>query len=123
MKRLLIAATMLVSSASFALAAPFMSVETGAGKVLAAKNGRTLYVFKKDKMNKSECYGACAALWPPYTAKAGAKAEKPYSLVKRKNGAEQWAKDGMPLYFYSKDTKKGETSGNGFKGLWHAAKS
>lgn len=123
MRRLLIAAALLAGSASLALAAPFTTVDTGAGKVLAAKNGMTLYVFKKDKMNKSECYGKCAALWPPYTAKAGTKAKAPYSLIKRKNGTEQWAKDGMPLYFYSKDTKKGQTSGNGFKGVWHVAKS
>jgi predicted lipoprotein with Yx(FWY)xxD motif len=42
--------------------------------------------------------------------------------VKRKDGKMQWAKDGMPLYYWVKDTKKGDATGDGVNGVWDAAK-
>src|SRR2546422_1013934 len=39
------------------------------GRILVARNGRTLYLFTADRTAKSTCYGACAAAWPPYTVK------------------------------------------------------
>lgn len=123
MKRLMIAtAFMLGTAASAFAAAPVMTVDTSIGKVLAGDNGMTLYVFKKDMNGVSNCTGQCAKFWPPYVAKSGAMAEGKYTLVKRKDGAEQWAKDGMPLYFWQGDKKKGDTTGNGFKGVWNAAR-
>jgi predicted lipoprotein with Yx(FWY)xxD motif len=42
--------------------------------------------------------------------------------VTRKDGKMQWAKDGMPLYYWAKDMKKGDATGDGMNGVWDAAK-
>lgn len=34
----------------------------------------------------------------------------------------QWAKDGKPLYFWVKDKKEGDATGDGVKGVWDAAR-
>jgi len=49
-------------------------------------------------------------------------AEGAYSLVTRKDGAKQWAKDGMPLYYWIKDTKEGDITGEGVNDVWYVAK-
>ena len=37
--------------------------------------------------------------------------------------SKQWAKDGMPLYFFIKDKKMGDMTGDGMKkGEWNVAK-
>ena len=42
------------------------AVNTDIGKVLvSAKTGMTLYTFRKDAKNTSNCYGDCATAWPP----------------------------------------------------------
>lgn len=91
--------------------------------LLTAQNGMTLYTFDKDKTGASNCYGDCADSWPPYLAKANAKAPAAgFSIIKRKDGTSQWAKDGAPLYFWVGDTKPGEATGDGVGGVWHLAK-
>lgn len=49
-------------------------------------------------------------------------AEGAYSIVERKDGSKQWAKDGMPLYFWVKDKKMGDITGDGVKGEWDVAR-
>jgi predicted lipoprotein with Yx(FWY)xxD motif len=88
------------------------------GRVLVGKNGRTLYLFEKDKGGKSSCSGACAAAWPPFTAKgqpqagSGVTASK-LSTAKRNDGAMQVVYAGHPLYYYAGDTTAGQTNGQG----------
>ena len=60
--------------------------------------------------------------WPPLFAGTGAMAEGPYAPVTREDGKMQWAKDGMPLYYWVKDMKKGDATGDGMNGVWDAAK-
>jgi predicted lipoprotein with Yx(FWY)xxD motif len=55
-------------------------------------------------------------------AAKGDKASGTYTLVKRKDGSEQWAKDGMPLYYWMKDKKAGDVTGDGVNGVWQVAK-
>lgn len=111
------------AAATAALAAePVKTVETSKGKVLAGENGMTLYTFKNDKKDVSNCNDDCAKAWPPLMADAKAKAGNGYSIIKRKDGSMQWAKGGMPLYFFVKDTKAGNVAGDGFKGVWDVAR-
>jgi predicted lipoprotein with Yx(FWY)xxD motif len=121
-KTLKLTALILAASASLALASPFQTVDSAKGKVIAGENGMTLYTFKKDTDGKPACYDACATLWPPYIAAKDAKAETGYTMVARKDGSMQWAKDGMPLYFWAKDKKMGDATGDGVKGVWDAAR-
>ena len=123
MKLLILAPLALAALTGTALAAePFKTVKTEKGEVLAGEKGMTLYTFKKDKMGESNCYDKCAANWPPAIAASDAAAEGAYSLVTRKDGAKQWAKDGMPLYYWIKDTKEGDTTGEGVNDVWYVAK-
>ena len=52
----------------------------------------------------------------------GASADAPYSLVERKDGGMQWAKDGLPLYYWVKDEKKGDTTGDEVGEVWDVAR-
>jgi predicted lipoprotein with Yx(FWY)xxD motif len=110
-----------VATAAFA-ATPVKTVDSAKGKVLAGENGMTLYTFKKDTKGVSNCYDMCAKNWPPLMVSGDAKAEGAYSIVERKDGSKQWAKDGMPLYFWAKDTKTGDITGDGVGGNWDLAK-
>jgi predicted lipoprotein with Yx(FWY)xxD motif len=87
-------------------------------------NGMTLYSFDKDAAGsgKSVCNGPCAANWPPLLADDAAAAMGKWSLVTRDDGKRQWAYEGKPLYYWSKDQKPGDTTGDGFNNLWHVAK-
>ncbi len=91
------------------------------GKILTNKDGMTLYTFDKDKDGVSNCYGGCAAKWPPYIAKEGAEAKKGWGLVERKDGSKQWTYNNQPLYTWVGDTKAGDTTGDGVGGVWHTA--
>lgn len=101
---------------------PVVISNTDAGKVWAGKTGMTLYTLRKDSVGKSTCYGGCAKKWPPLMAAKDAKPEDQFSLVKRKDGAMQWALNGMPLYFWIRDKKKGDVTGDGWKGKWDVAR-
>ncbi len=110
-------------SATSVLAAPMVkTMETSKGQVLAGAKDMTLYTFDKDSKGTSNCYDTCATNWPPFMAAKGDKASGAYTLVKRKDGSEQWAKDGMPLYYWMKDKKAGDVTGDGVNGVWHVAK-
>jgi predicted lipoprotein with Yx(FWY)xxD motif len=87
--------------------------------------GMTLYTFDKDVAGsgKSVCNGACAGLWPPLLAAADAKPSGDYTIVTRDDGARQWAYKGKPLYLWTKDTKPGDRTGDGFNNAWRLAKT
>lgn len=86
--------------------------------------GMSLYTFDNDKNGMSSCYGACASLWPAYTVSGTVPATLPAHLgtTKRTDGSMQYTWDGKPLYYYAKDTKTGDTMGDGIGGVWHLAK-
>jgi len=92
--------------------------------ILTGASGMTLYVYDKDAAGsgKSACNGPCAANWPPLMADAAAKPAGDYSLVARDDGGMQWSYKGKPLYFWVKDAKPGDRTGDGFKDVWHAAR-
>ncbi len=125
MRKLFCAA--LITASVFATGAlaqmePAMSGDTTKGKTLTDHNGRTLYTFDKDADGKSACNGPCATNWPPLMAAATDKATGGYTVLKRDDGAMQWAYKGKPLYTWSKDQKPGDVTGVGFmNGAWHVA--
>ncbi len=90
---------------------------------LVGPNGMTLYVFDKDVGDgKSNCNGPCATNWPPLLAGETDKGTGDYSIVTRADGRKQWAFKGKPLYYWVKDTKPGDRTGDGFNKVWHLAK-
>lgn len=98
------------------------------GAYVVGFNGMTLYTYSRDSAGNSTCYGSCAALWPPYTVTSTANltAEAPLSgtvgTTMRTDGTTQLTYNGMPLYFYQKDTAPGQTTGQGVGGVWYVAK-
>jgi predicted lipoprotein with Yx(FWY)xxD motif len=55
----------------------------------------------------------CVEVWPPVTASTDAKAVGKWSILARKDGAQQWAYDGYPLYTSVLDEMPGDTRGSG----------
>ena len=94
------------------------------GGALVGLTGMTLYTFDKDAAGsgKSVCNGPCATNWPPFKAEAGAAPAGDYSIVTRDDGSAQWAYKGKPLYFWIKDQKPGDKTGDGFNKVWQVAK-
>jgi predicted lipoprotein with Yx(FWY)xxD motif len=94
------------------------------GTYLVDSKGMTLYIYDKDKESgKSACYGGCAKAWPPFTPQANDPAPKaPLSVITRDDGTKQYAYNGKPLYYYEKDTKSGETTGQARGKVWWVIK-
>jgi predicted lipoprotein with Yx(FWY)xxD motif len=91
---------------------------------LTGPNGMALYTFDRDAAGsgKSVCNGPCAALWPPLMASDADKASGDYSVITRDDGKKQWAYKGKPLYYFARDTKAGERTGDGFNQVWKTAR-
>jgi predicted lipoprotein with Yx(FWY)xxD motif len=101
---------------------------TKLGMVLVASNGHTLYLFKKDRNDKSACSGSCAQFWPPLVARgkpsagSGVKASL-LGTTKRSNGSLQVTYNRHPLYRFLLDKRAGQTNGQGlskFGAKWYA---
>lgn len=90
--------------------------------VYTGPNGMTLYTFDKDTPGKSVCNGPCATNWPPLMADASATASGDWSIVTRDDGSKQWAYKGKALYYWVKDTKPGDKTGDGFNNVWRVAR-
>jgi predicted lipoprotein with Yx(FWY)xxD motif len=104
------------------------TASTSLGRILVNSSAHTLYVFSKDKNDKSACAGMCAQFWPPLiaAAKPQASAGSRASLLgttKRADGRMQVTYNRHPLYTFLMDKKRGQTHGEGlnaFGGTWHA---
>jgi predicted lipoprotein with Yx(FWY)xxD motif len=110
--------------ASLALAAePAGPAPVAHNGMFVSAKGMTLYTFDKDSAGKSACNGPCATNWPPVLVSDTAKPTGNWSVVTRDDGLKQWAYKGKPVYAWSKDSKPGDTTGDGFmQGNWHIAK-
>ena len=117
-----IAAATLFAGTAFA-AEPAGPAPKASNGVFVTAKGMTLYTFDKDTAGKSACNGKCAENWPPALAGDDAKPAAPWTIVVRDDGLKQWAYKGKPVYLWVKDTKPGDTTGDGFlNGAWHIAK-
>jgi predicted lipoprotein with Yx(FWY)xxD motif len=122
------AATVSPPKTSTGAAATVGVANTSLGSILVDSTGRTLYLFKADVGTRSACSGACAAAWPPLlasgkpTAGTGLTASK-LGTATRSGGGRQVTYNGHPLYLFVKDTKPGQTAGQGvtaFGAAWFA---
>ncbi|MDR6977999.1 putative lipoprotein with Yx(FWY)xxD motif [Streptomyces sp. 3330] len=96
------------------------------GKILTDGAGKTLYRFDADTAEppKSNCDGDCAKAWPPVSAddvNAGDGIDKSLlGEVTRTDGTKQLTVAGWPAYYYAKDAKAGDTTGQGVGNKWFA---
>jgi predicted lipoprotein with Yx(FWY)xxD motif len=94
------------------------TAKTRLGRIIVDSRGRTLYLFEKDRNGKSACSGPCAVFWPPLitSGKPVASNGASGSLIgttKRADGRLQVTYNHHPLYTFAKDTKAGQTNGEG----------
>jgi predicted lipoprotein with Yx(FWY)xxD motif len=117
------------SGAGSAASASSVTVKTQTGPLgsyLADDSGRALYLFASDTSATSSCSGACAAAWPPLTAKDPVSARDGASAgdiatITRQDGTKQVTYAGHPLYYFAGDRGAGQTNGqgvDGFGALW-----
>jgi predicted lipoprotein with Yx(FWY)xxD motif len=94
----------------------------------AGASGMTLYTSTNDRSGVSNCTGTCATKWFPYLVStadniiAGAGVTGTLGTITRSNGTLQVTYNGMPLYFWSQDTKPGDTTGEGNGNIWNVAR-
>jgi predicted lipoprotein with Yx(FWY)xxD motif len=102
--------------------------KTTLGMVLVTANGHTIYLFGKDRNDKSACSASCAQFWPPLlirgkpTAGPGVRASL-LGTTRRSNGSLQVTYNKHPLYTYALDKQAGQTKGQGvsaFGARWYA---
>lgn len=126
MKRLRLAASFVAFAVMAACASmdgePAKVGDTATGKVLTDSKGMTLYTFDRDAAGKSNCNGPCAQNWPPLAASADAKASGEWTVVTRDDGSKMWAYKSKPVYTWVRDTKAGDTTGEGFNNVWRVAR-
>jgi predicted lipoprotein with Yx(FWY)xxD motif len=94
---------------------------SGHGTVLVAGSSKmTLYQFTKDVANSgmSACSGACITRWPALTVPSGSSPSASVSggqwgtIVRGDGGGTQVTYNGLPLYFFSGDSKPGDANGS-----------
>lgn len=108
----------MASGGSAVRGATVSTARTGLGRVIVEGQGRTLYLFEKDRRGHSACSGTCAAYWPPLLthgrplASGGAR-QSLLGTIRRANGSSQVTYAGHPVYRYLLDTARGQTRGEG----------
>jgi predicted lipoprotein with Yx(FWY)xxD motif len=80
----------------------------------------TLYTYDLDSAKESKCDMQCAKTWEPLLAPTVANPIGEWSIVKRGDGALQWAFRGRPLYTNVDDFNPGDFNGKGVKN-WRVA--
>jgi predicted lipoprotein with Yx(FWY)xxD motif len=93
--------------------------------LVTPRSGRTLYHLVPESARHIVCTGACAKLWPPLLIqsrhtqlRAGTGVHGRLSIARRPDGKLQATFNGMPLYTFAGDPRRGDVNGQGFKHVW-----
>lgn len=87
-------------------------------------DGKAVYVYTRDNAGAttSACTGGCASLWPAVTS-AGAPTLQGVTgkigSITGVDGKQQITVNGMPIYYYAKDTAPGQVNGQGVANVWY----
>lgn len=124
---LLLAIPLLLSACADTMTGELMGAKAPAKHVRGmwtGANGMTLYTFDKDVADSgiSSCNDACASNWPPFLVSDKDYPGGQWTIITRKDGKRQWAYLGKPLYYWSKDQKAGDATGDGVNQVWHIAR-
>jgi predicted lipoprotein with Yx(FWY)xxD motif len=87
-------------------------------------DGKTVYFYTRDNAGatKSACTGGCATLWPAVTSDTAPKLQGvtgKIGSITTADGKQQVTINGMPIYYYAKDTAPGQVNGQGVAGVWY----
>ena len=97
------------------------------GDILVGPNGMTLYTFAYDGADEVRCEDSCSENWRPlvisYRPAAAPRLEQGLTTLQR--GADEYraarlqvSYKGKPLYYWSRDVRPGDATGDGIGGLW-----
>ena len=84
------------------------AVKSQYGTILANGAGKAFYLFDRERSSTSECYGGCAAAWPPVLTNARPVAGRGVrrgliGTTRRRDGRLQVTYRGRPMYYYVAD--------------------
>ncbi|WP_449372765.1 COG4315 family predicted lipoprotein [Arthrobacter psychrolactophilus] len=97
---------------------------TKLGTIVVDGAGMTVYFYDHDKPNESAsaCTGSCIVLWPAVTTTAAtpslAGVTGTIGTITGTDGAKQLTLNGLPLYTFAGDKNPGDTTGQGYGGIW-----
>jgi len=103
------------------------TASSSAGNIVVDAKGMSLYFFTKDTKDSgtSACMGSCLVQWPPLTTASASPVAEGVSgtlgTINTPDGKKQVTLNGMPLYYFAKDTKPGDILGQGVGGVWYLA--
>ncbi|WP_018617685.1 hypothetical protein [Spirosoma luteum] len=102
-------------------------LSTSLGQVITGDAGKTLYFFAGDAAGTANCTGGCTGTWPVFyqetpTVGKGLKAID-FGTITRTDGNKQTTFKGWPLYYFSKDAKAGDVTGENVGNVWMVAKT
>jgi predicted lipoprotein with Yx(FWY)xxD motif len=93
------------------------------GNYLTDGDGNSLYYFTKDSAGTSACSGDCLKAWPAFTAPSfvipSALDSADFNSITRDDGTMQVTYKGYPLYYWVKDKKRGDITGQGVGKVWY----
>ncbi len=114
------------AAASAAFQEPTISVATDPkfGQILVDGKGMTLYIFTNDKPDQSNCNAGCLGYWPPLLTQgkpvAGMGVDASLlGSTKLADGRLIVTYNHMPLYYFVKDAKAGDVTGQGVQNAWY----
>ena len=113
-----------VSSSGSLIQTAMATVSGKSETILTNTTGMTLYYRTTDVPPLTVCSGGCASAWPPLLV-SGSNTPTSATALSGKLSAQADANgtqveyNGHPLYTFSGDTAPGQTTGEGFGGIWH----
>lgn len=119
------AASSAAASSTASAAVDLKTASSSAGSIVVDAKGMSLYFFTKDTKDSgtSACTGSCLVQWPPLTTASGSPAAEGVTgklgTISTPDGKKQVTLNGMPLYYFAKDTKPGDILGQGVGGVWY----
>ncbi len=113
-----------VSSSGSLIQTAMATVKGTSETILTNTQGMSLYYRITDMPPTTVCSGGCASVWPPLLVSGSNPATSTTSLpgklsVQADANGTQVEYNGHPLYTFSGDTGPGQTTGEGFGGIWH----
>jgi predicted lipoprotein with Yx(FWY)xxD motif len=113
------------TSTAAAAGVDLKTTSSSAGDIVVDAKGMAVYFYTKDVKDSgtSTCTGGCLTAWPPVlTTSAEPKVEGvtgTVGTIATPEGAKQVTLNGLPLYYFAKDTKAGDILGQGVNDVWY----
>jgi len=112
------------SSSSVGSGAALRTADSALGTIVVDASGRTVYVYDKDTQNatSSACTGPCATAWPAVPADPAHLTADGVTgtlgSITGVDGKPQLTLNGWPLYYFAKDAKPGDVTGQAVQNVW-----